>query len=99
MDVAKKDNLIKTISSQIAGNKKFLNTHYKELETLENSNPYLENIKKDYKCIHDNCLQEKKTQIQHMDNLVKYLNFHKSNHPELKHDIKKIIEIKNNIIT
>ena len=45
MDVAKKDNLIKTISSQIAGNKKFLNTHYKELETLENSNPYLENIK------------------------------------------------------
>lgn len=98
MDVGKKDIRNTIISSQLRENKKFLNEHYNQLKTQEDSNPYLENIKKEYKCFHDDCLQEKKAQIQHMNNLVKYLNFHKSEHPELNHDIKKISETRKNIM-
>jgi len=98
MDVGKKDIRNTIISSQLKENKNFLNEHYKQLKMQEDSNPYLENIKKEYKCFHDDCLQEKKAQIQHMDNLVKYLNFHKSKYPELNHDIKKINETRKNVM-
>lgn len=98
MDIGKKDIRNRILSSQIKENKSFLNEHYKQLKTQENSNPYMENIKKEYKCFHDDCLQEKKAQIQHIDKLVKYLNFHKSKRQELYHDIKIINETKKNIM-
>lgn len=98
MDVGKKDIRNTALSSQIEENKNFLNSHYNQLKIQEDSNPYLESIKNEYKCFHDNCLQEKKAQIQHMNNLVKYLNIHKSARPELNHDIKQINETKKNLM-
>ena len=98
MDVGKKDIRNMILSSQLNENKSFLKKKYKKLKTQEVSNPYLEGITKEYKCFHDDCLLEKKKQIQHMDGLVKYLSFHNDIHHVLNHDIKKINKTKKDLM-